>query len=129
MATTLERAAKRFDCPVDGFQQMISGKHKLRILWNLKDGPRRYGEIRRALGETKGLKTISPRVLSRELRALTGMGLLDRKDYRVVPPKVEYNLTLLGQSLLPVISSMHRWGVEHLVRDSVLRRMGLLTQG
>ena len=108
---------------------MISGKHKLRILWNLKDGSRRYGEIRRTLGETKGLKTISPRVLSRELRALTGMGLLDRKDYRVVPPKVEYNLTLLGQSLLPVISSMHRWGVEHLVRDSVLRRMGLLTQG
>jgi DNA-binding HxlR family transcriptional regulator len=80
-------------CPVAAFQKLISGKYKLRIVWDLKDGPRRYGEIRtgllRGLG---GSAEIAPRVLSRELKALTESGLIDRKDYGVVPPKVEYRL-------------------------------------
>lgn len=117
---------RRFDCPVYGFQKIISGKYKLRILWDLQDGPRRYGEIRQGLrtGNT-GSKDVTPRVLSRELKALVAVGMIERKDYQVVPPKVEYALTSEGQSLLPVISLMHRWGVQHLVRDSVLQKLGI----
>jgi DNA-binding HxlR family transcriptional regulator len=118
-------ALRRFDCPVAGFQQIINGKYKLRILWDLQHGPRRYGEIRRGLSGTIGGKDITPRVLSRELKALTEMGMLRRKEYKVVPPKVEYALTAEAETLLPVIAVMHQWGVEHLVRRSLLRRMGI----
>lgn len=102
-------------CPVTAFQRMISGKYKLRIVWDLKDGPRRYGEIRSGLLRgSDGTQEIAPRVLSRELKALARTGLIDRKDYGVVPPKVEYRLTRKGRSFVPVISAIRRWGTRHL---------------
>src|ERR1700704_252568 len=102
-------------CPVTAFQKMISGKYKLRIIWDLKDGPLRYGEIRTGLLRgSDGSSEISPRVLSRELKALTETGLLDRKDYGVVPPKVEYRLTRKGKSFVPVIAAIRDWGTRHL---------------
>jgi DNA-binding HxlR family transcriptional regulator len=94
---------------------MISGKYKLRIMWDLKDGPLRYGEIRSGLLRgADGTQEIAPRVLSRELKALTQTGLLDRKDYGIVPPKVEYRLTRKGQSFIPVIAAIRQWGTRHL---------------
>ena len=102
-------------CPVTAFQKMISGKYKLRIMWDLKDGPLRYSEIRIGLLRgADGTREIAPRVLSRELKALTLSGLIDRKDYGVVPPKVEYRLTRKGQSFIPVISAIRQWGARHL---------------
>jgi len=102
-------------CPVAAFQKMISGKYKLRIIWDLKDGPQRYGEIRSGLLRgSEGSKEIAPRVLSRELKALAQTGLIDRKDYGVVPPKVEYSLTRKGRSFVPVISAIRDWGARHL---------------
>lgn len=102
-------------CPVAAFQKMISGKYKLRIVWDLKDGPRRYGEIRSGLLRgTDGSGEITPRVLSRELKALTASGLIDRKDYAVVPPKVEYRLTRKGKSFVPVIAAIREWGERNL---------------
>ena len=84
-------------CPVAAFQKMISGKYKLRIVWDLKDGPLRCGQIRSGLLRgSDGTREIAPRVLSRELKALTQTGLIDRKDYGVVPPKVEYRLIAAG---------------------------------
>jgi DNA-binding HxlR family transcriptional regulator len=115
-----------FECPVAGFQQIIHGKYKLRILWDLQHGPRRYGDIRKGLSGTAGWKAVTPRVLSRELKTLTEMGLLRRKEYKVVPAKVEYALSAEGRSLMPVIAVMHKWGVDHLVRRSVLRKLGLV---
>jgi DNA-binding HxlR family transcriptional regulator len=102
-------------CPVMAFQKMISGKYKARILWDLKDGPRRYGEIRSGLlrGAT-GSREISPRVLSRELKALAEAGLVARKDYGLVPPKVEYHLTRPGQSFIPIVAAIRKWGARHL---------------
>ena len=93
-------------CPVMAFQAMISGKYKIRILWDLRDGPRRYSEIRTGLlsGAT-GTREIAPRVLSRELKALAEAGMIARKDYGLVPPKVEYSLTAAGESFVPVIAS------------------------
>ena len=112
---------KRFDCPVDGFQQIMNGKYKLRILWDLQDGPRRYGEIKKGLlRDISGSTEIAPRVLSRELKALAALGLIERTEYQVVPPKVEYTLTAVGQSLLPIIAQMAQWGTQYLLRDPVL---------
>src|ERR1700751_3895075 len=97
-------------CPVAAFQKMISGKYKLRIVWDLKDGPLRYSEIRtRLLGGSAGGAEITPRVLSRELKALTESGLIDRKDFGVVPPRVEYRLTRKGKSFVPVIATIRDW--------------------
>jgi DNA-binding HxlR family transcriptional regulator len=105
-------------CPVAAFQKLISGKYKLRIVWDLKDGPRRYGEIRagllRGLG---GSSEVAPRVLSRELKALADSGLIDRKDYGVVPPKVDYRLTRTGKSFVPVIATIRDWGSRYLADD------------
>ena len=97
------------------FQAMISGKYKIRILWDLKDGPRRYGEIRTGLlrGAT-GTKEIAPRVLSRELKALAEAGMIARKDYGVVPPKVEYRLTEAGEGFVPIIAVIREWGERNL---------------
>ncbi len=102
-------------CPVAAFQKMISGKYKLRIVWDLQDGPRRYGEIRTVLLRgSVGSPEIAPRVLSRELKALTMSGLIQRKDFGVVPPKVEYRLTAKGRSFVPVIAAIRNWGSRHL---------------
>jgi DNA-binding HxlR family transcriptional regulator len=112
---TKAKSAPVHACPVAAFQKMISGKYKLRIVWDLKDGARRYGEIRTGLLRgLDGSSEIAPRVLSRELRALTESGLIERKDFGVVPPKVEYRLTRKGKSFVPVISAIRNWGARHL---------------
>jgi len=112
------KSATVCECPVAAFQKMISGKYKLRIVWDLQDGPRRYGEIRTGLLRgVRGSAEIAPRVLSRELKALTGSGLIERRDYGVVPPKVEYRLTRKGKSFVPVIAAIRNWGARHLAQD------------
>src|SRR5258705_13846654 len=111
------KSAPNCGCPVAAFQKMISGKYKLRIVWDLKDGPRRYGEIRTGLLRgLDGSSEIAPRVLSRELKALADSGLIDRRDYGVVPPKVEYRLTRKGKSFVPVIAVIRDWGARHLAQ-------------
>lgn len=112
------KSASACGCPVAAFQKMISGKYKLRIVWDLQDGARRYGEIRTGLlrGQ-RGSAEIAPRVLSRELKALTASGLIERRDYGVVPPKVEYRLTRKGRSFIPVIAAIRNWGTRHLAQD------------
>ncbi len=108
-------SSRAHGCPVAAFQKLISGKYKLRIVWDLKDGPRRYGEIRTGLLRgLDGSAEIAPRVLSRELKALAESGLIDRKDYGVVPPKVEYRLTRKGKSFVPVIATIRDWGDRYL---------------
>ena len=104
-------------CPVAAFQKIISGKYKLRIMWDLKDGPLRYSEIRSGLLRgAVGAQEIAPRVLSRELKALGEIGLIARKDFGVVPPKVEYCLTRKGQSFIPVVAAIRDWGSRHLAQ-------------
>lgn len=111
----LKESPKGCGCPVMAFQKMISGKYKVRILWDLKDGALRYSAIRSGLLRgADGSQEITPRVLSRELKALVASGLISRKDYGVVPPKVEYRLTAKGQSFIPVIDKIRAWGMHHL---------------
>ena len=81
----------------------------------MQDGPRRYGELKSGLLRgADGTQEIAARVLSRELKALTAGGLIARKDYGVVPPKVEYRLTRMGQSFIPVIAEIRKWGARYL---------------
>jgi DNA-binding HxlR family transcriptional regulator len=97
------------------FQRMISGKYKARIIWDLKDRPLRYGALRRGLLRgAEGSAPIAPRVLSREVKTLAAFGFIARKDFGLVPPKVEYRLTPLGRSFLPVIKTIQDWGLRHL---------------
>ena len=115
MAKASTKTVPARSCPVAAFQKMISGKYKLRIVWDLKDGPRRYGEIRSGLLRgMAGSAEITPRVLSRELKALTQSGLIDRKDFGEVPPKVEYRLTRKGRTFVPVVAAIKDWGTRHL---------------
>jgi len=103
------------ECPVNAFQQMISGKYKLRLIWDLQHRPLRYGELKRNLAALPGNHAITARTLSRELKSLTASGLITRHDHGTVPPSVDYALTGRGRSLLPLIASMQDWGIEHLL--------------
>jgi DNA-binding HxlR family transcriptional regulator len=123
------KAALTCGCPVAAFQKMISGKYKLRIVWDLQNGPLRYSEIRTGLLRgADGSGVIAPRVLSRELKALTETGLIDRKDFGVVPPKVEYRLTRKGRSFIPVISAIRKWGTRHLTEAGSGERLDMAAE-
>src|SRR5262245_41062909 len=103
-------------CPASKFQQMVSGKYKLRILWGLQDGWKRYSEIKKGLlTSSVGSVEIAPRVLSRELKTLLTMEMVERRDHGVFPLKVEYGLTRKGRTFLPIIAVIHKWGMRHLV--------------
>jgi len=95
-------------CPIEHVLTHIGGKWKLIILWHLSlTKVMRYGEIKRALGE------VSHKMLSQQLKELENDGFVHREEYHQIPPKVEYSLTELGQSLLPVLSAMSAWGQTH----------------
>lgn len=98
-------------CPAVGFSLIVGGKYKLRILWALNKRPHRYGEIRTSLLKGSLGKPVTPRVLSRELKELQQRGLIDRKQFEVVPPKVEYSLTDRGKGLVPVLDAIVEWGL------------------
>ena len=98
-------------CPALGFSQIVGGKYKLRILWILIQRPYRYGEIRKSLLKGTLGKAVTPRVLSRELKELQIRGLIHRRQYDVVPPKVEYSLTERGRGLQPILESIVDWGL------------------
>jgi len=100
VGTDLEALARTAPCPIVRFNALTSGKYKLRLLWELRTKPRRYSELARALTDAMGGVSITPRVLSRELRTLAAAGLISRKQFPVVPPRVEYCLTAGGRALL-----------------------------
>ncbi len=97
-------------CPVTATLRVIGGKWKLPILWYLRDGKKRYSELQHLL------KTITPKMLAQELRALEHDGIIERKVFRVVPPRVEYSLTPYGRTLHPVLEKLDAWGTQHLRR-------------
>jgi len=98
-------------CPLIAFAQIAGGKYKLRILWELTHGPRRYGQLRRSIVLACQGRPVTDRILSRELKGLQQRRLIDRTQYAVVPPKVEYTLTDAGKQLAPVIEQIVAWGV------------------
>ena len=94
-------------CPVETTLLLISDRWKTLILRDLMEGTRRFGELQRSIGG------VSQKVLTANLRAMERDGLLTRKVYAEVPPRVEYTLTPLGYSLRPVLAAMREWGAHY----------------
>lgn len=95
-------------CPVRTTLALIGGKHKAFILWNLFDGTKRFSQLQKAVPQANA------KMLSQQLKELEHDGLISRKAYAVMPPKVEYSLTDLGRSLRPVLSCIYEWGISYL---------------
>jgi len=95
-------------CPVTKAQDIIAGKWKIIILWHLSTKTRRFNELQRLL------PNISKGILTRQLRELEEDQMVHREVYKEVPPKVEYSLTPLGESFLPILYSMGDWSKKYL---------------
>jgi len=104
----MARGRKDTSCPAETTLGVIAGKWKLLILRELLCGASRFGELRRRLSG------ISEKMLAQHLRELESDGIIARKIYPEVPPKVEYSLTASGKTLKPIIDGLHQWGLEHL---------------
>lgn len=100
-----------YTSPVAATLDLIGGKYKALILWNLADGKRRFSEL------SKTIANVTPKMLTQQLRELEAQKLISRKVFPVVPPKVEYSLTEMGRSLMPILSAMRDWGAEYLRRN------------
>lgn len=98
-------------CPVESTLDLIGGKYKALILWNLIGKTLRFSDLQREVSAA------TPRMLTKQLREMEEDGLLSRKVYAVVPPKVEYSLTELGESLRPILESMYIWGTAFLKKQ------------
>ena len=97
-------------CGLDAALEIIGGKWKALILWELAPGPRRFGELRRRV------EGISEKVLIQQLRELEDDGIVSRKQYNQVPPRVEYSLTSFGDSLNDALTPLCEWGEQHMRR-------------
>ena len=94
-------------CPVETTLTLIGDKWKVLILRDLMLGTKRFGELKKSIGN------VSQKVLTTQLRAMESSGLLTRTVYPEVPPRVEYTLTELGQSLKPILDAMQSWGENY----------------
>lgn len=99
-------------CPVETTLMLIGDKWKVLILRDLMDGTRRFGELKKSIG------TVSQKVLTAQLRDMEEKGLLTRKVYAEVPPRVEYTLTETGYSLKPILKAMLAWGAGYQAKNA-----------
>lgn len=98
-------------CPVETTLMLIGDKWKILILRDLMEGTKRFSELKKSIG------TVSQKVLTAQLRDMEDKGLLTRKVYAEVPPRVEYTLTETGYSLKPILDSMVAWGTDYQRRN------------
>ena len=101
-------------CPVETTLSLIGNKWKVLILRDLMEGTMRFGQLKKSVGD------ISQKVLTAQLRDMEESGLVARKVYAEVPPRVEYSLTELGLSLKPVLDAMVEWGTDYKSSHSYL---------
>ncbi|MEL7650112.1 MAG: helix-turn-helix domain-containing protein [Sedimentibacter sp.] len=94
-------------CPVETTLFIIGDKWKILILRDLIDGTKRFGELKKSIG------SISQKILTQQLRDMEEDGLVNRKAYAEIPPRVEYSLTETGESLKPILDSMFLWGEQY----------------
>lgn len=94
-------------CPVETTLTLIGDKWKVLILRDLLPGKKRFGELKKSIG------SVSQKVLTAQLRDMEHSGLVNRTVYAEVPPRVEYSLTELGQSLKPILDALSAWGEEY----------------
>lgn len=99
-------------CPVETTLNMIGGKYKSVILWHLSAGTLRFSQLQKQISAT-------PRMLTLQLRELEQDGLVQRKVYAEVPPRVEYSMTDLGRSLMSILTAMRDWGAGYLRNNNI----------
>lgn len=99
------------DCPVEITLTLIGDKWKVLILRDLMPGTKRFGALKKSIGN------VSQKVLTAQLRDMEKKGIVTRKVYAEVPPRVEYSLTELGRSLKPILDAMWRWGEEYKAQN------------
>src|ERR1700687_3704250 len=97
-----------FTCGLDAALAVIGGKWKPLILFHLAHGTRRYGELRRAVG------SVSDKMLIQQLKELQADRIIDRLDFKEVPPKVEYSLTAFGRTLAKALAPLCVWGTKYM---------------
>lgn len=109
-------------CPVETTLTLIGDKWKVLILRDLMPGTKRFGELKKSIGH------VSQKVLTAQLRDMEASGLVNRKVYAEVPPRVEYTLTELGYSLKPILDAMWSWGktTKHNIDSMVKKEPPLL---
>ena len=98
-------------CPVEATLDLIGGKYKTLILWHLSEGKLRFSELKKLVSAT-------PKMLTQQLRELESQRLIHREVFPVVPPKVEYSLTDLGKSLMPILVAMRDWGADYMRKST-----------
>lgn len=103
-------------CPTETALSVMGGKWKEMILFYLADGTKRYNELKRLIPD------ITQRMLTKQLRDLETDGIIHRKVYPVIPPKVEYSLTDTGNKLKPIISALRDWGEDYLKEKNELSK-------
>jgi DNA-binding HxlR family transcriptional regulator len=101
------------NCPVEITLQLIGSKWKVLIIRELLTGTRRFGKL------FKGINGISQKMLTQQLRQMEKDGLINRKVYAQVPPKVEYSLTEKGRSLETVLEAMNQWGEQYIYSNKL----------
>lgn len=99
---------KTYECPLEMTIDLIGGKWKVLLLWHLSNGVLRFNELNRIFPEA------SAKMLTQQLRSLEKNGIVHREVYPQVPLKVEYTLTDLGRTLIPILQEMNRWGTAHI---------------
>jgi len=96
-----------FYCPIYSVTKLIGGKWKMPVMWMIQAGPKRFGELRRAL------TPITEQMLTKQLRELENHNLIKRKDFRTIPPRVEYSLTAFGKSLSGIFNQYQDFGEKN----------------
>ena len=117
--TQQDAVARTVFCPVSTTINLIGGKYKPLIIWNLFEGPKRYSQLHRAISQA------TSKMLTQQLRELENDGLVERTIFPVIPPRVEYSLTELGESLKPVLRSIYRWGKNYLDKQGIDPNCGM----
>lgn len=102
-------------CPVETTLGLIGDKWKVLILRDLLPGTKRFGELKKSIG------SVSQKVLTAQLRDMEAKGLVSRRVYAEVPPRVEYTLTETGYSLKPVLDAMATWGADYKLKAATDR--------
>ena len=98
-------------CPVETTLMLIGDKWKVLILRDLMPGTKRFGQLKKSIG------SVSQKVLTAQLRDMEEKGLVSRRVYAEVPPRVEYSLTELGRSLKPILDAMQDWGEDYQAQN------------
>jgi DNA-binding HxlR family transcriptional regulator len=101
---------KTYSCGLEAALEVIGGKWKVLIMWPLRGEPRRFGELRRLV------PGISEKMLIQHLKEMEADGIVTRKDFKEVPPRVEYSLTKFGVSLCAALAPLCEWGALHMKR-------------